>query len=323
MMAYWSSASSSLGARKVREMTMKSKTRSGWPHICAAALGIAAFTPSAAHAACNLSIEPVQDQLLIRHNPLEAGAAYGTVEVNVVNRGDGECVGRLGASLRGEPFGFASDNGSPSIPYQLVDEKGISDITPRAGRNVRGMGGRAIRLMPGERSMELLSIAAAPDSATSQGRYTQSLDLNVSGDDGILLGTKPLTLGIDILPAAMIGLKGQLARARGTNSVDLGELSPGAKDLPITLYVISTGGYRVSIASENQGRLKHESAQWFVDYRLRLGRHDLDLTSPDSFEIVSNRARFDNYPVRIEIGETAGKRAGGYTDTVTFTVAAL
>lgn len=323
MMAYWSSASSSLGARKVREMTMKRKTRSGWPHVCAAALGIAAFTPSAAHAVCNLSIEPVQDQLIIRHNPLEAGAAYGTVEVNVINRGDSECVGRLGASLRGEPFGFASDNGAASIPYQLVDEKGSSDITPRAGRNLRGMGGRAIRLMPGERSMELLSIAAAPDSATSQGRYTQSLDLNVSGDDDMLLGTKPLTLGIDILPAAMIGLKGQLARARGTNSVDLGELSPGAKNLPITLYVISTGGYRVSIASENQGRLKHESAQWFVDYRLRLGRHDLDLTSPDSFEIVSNRARFDNYPVRIEIGETAGKRAGGYTDTVTFTVAAI
>lgn len=304
-------------------MTMTRKYRARWPLFGAAVCSIAAFAPSAAHAACNLSVEPVQDQLVIRHNPLEAGAAYGTVEVNVVNRGDSECVGRLGASLRGETFGFASDDGAPAIPYQLVDEKGSNDITPRAGRNLRGMGGRAIRLMPGERSMELLSIAAAPDSATSQGRYTQSLDLTVSGDDGMLLGTKPLTLGIDILPAALIGLKGQLARARGTNSVDLGELVPGTKDLPITLYVISTGGYRVSIASENQGRLKHESAQWFVDYRLRLGRHDLDLTSPDSFEIVSRRARFDNYPVRIEIGETAGKRAGGYMDTVTFTVAAL
>lgn len=322
MMAYWSSAWSSLGARKVSDMTMKGKTRAGWPHLCAAAFCVA-FVPSAAQAACTLSVEPVQDQMIIRHNPLEDGAAYGTVEVNVVNRGDSECIGRLGASLRGEQFGFWSDNGTPPIPYQLVDEKGSNDITPRAGRNLQGMGGRTIRLMPGERSMELLSIAAAPDSSTSQGRYTQSLDLTVSGDDGMLLGTKPLTLGIDILPAALIGLKGQLARARGTNSVDLGELTPGTKELPITLYVVSTGGYRVSVASENQGRLKHESAGWYVDYRLRLGRYDLDLTSPDSFEIVSNRARFDNYPVRIEIGETAGKRAGGYMDTVTFTVAAL
>ncbi len=289
----------------------------------AAAVCVAALVPVAAQAACTLSVEPVQDQLIIRHNPLEDGAAFGTVEINIVNRGDGECVGRLGASLRGEPYGFRSDNGTAAIPYQLVDEKGSNDITPRAGRNIQGMGGRLIRLMPGERTLELLSIAAAPDSATSQGRYTQSLDLTVSGDDGMLLGTRPLTLGIDVLPAAMIGLKGQLARARGTNSVDLGELVPGTKDLPITLYVISTGGYRVSVVSENQGRLKHENAAWYVDYRLRMGRFDLDLTSPAGFEIVSNRARFDNYPVRIEIGETAGKRAGAYMDTVTFTVAAL
>ena len=87
--------------------------------------------------------------------------------------------------------------------------------------------------------------------------------------------------------------------------------------------MLSTGGYRVTVSSENNGRLKHKDAQWFVDYRLTLGRHSLDLSSPDGFEIVSNRARFDNYPVKIEIGETAGKRAGNYTDTVTFTVAAI
>lgn len=303
-------------------MTISRKTGRSRLFLSAAAVCVGALVPAAAQA-CTLSVEPVQDQLIIRHNPLEDGAAFGTLEINIVNRGDGECVGRLGASLRGETFGFRSEDGAAPIPYQLVDEKGSNDITPRAGRNIQGMGGRLIRLMPGERTMELLSIAAAPDSATSQGRYTQSLDLTVSGDDGMLLGTRPLTLGIDVLPAAMIGLKGQLARARGTNSVDLGELVPGTKDLPITLYVISTGGYRVSVVSENQGRLKHENAGWYVDYRLRMGRFDLDLTSPAGFEIVSNRARFDNYPVRIEIGETAGKRAGGYMDTVTFTVAAL
>lgn len=304
-------------------MTMKCKTRSSWPYLCAAASGIATFTPSAAHAACNLSLEPVQDQLVIRHNPLEADSVYGTLEINVTNRGDSACVGRMGSSLRGEMFGFGSEDGAAWIPYQLVDEKSGSDITPRAGRNVRGMGGRMIRLMPGERSMEILSVAAMPDSATSQGRYTQSLDLNISDDDGTLLGTKPLTLGIEILPAAMIGIKGQLARARGTNSVDLGELSPGTKNLPVTIYVISTGGYRVSVASENQGRLKHESSQWFVDYRLRLGSYDINLSTSDNIEIVSARARFDNYPLQIEVGETAGKRAGTYIDTVTFTVAAL
>lgn len=323
MTAYWTWALLNSDAGKANKMTLSRKTR--WSRLLRRAVTLCAaiLLPTSAHAMCTLSIEPVQDQLIIRNNPLEDGAAFGTVEINVVNRGDGECVGRLGASLRGEPFGFRSDNGAPPIPYQLVDEKSSNDITPRAGRNLQGMGGRFIRLMPGERALELLSVAAVLDSSTSQGRYTQSLDLTVAGEDGMILGTKPLTLGIDVLPAAMIGMKGQLARARGTNSIDLGELVPGTKDLPLTLYVISTGGYRVSVVSENQGRLKHESAGWYVDYRLKMGRFDLDLTSPAGFEIISDRARFDNYPVRIEIGETAGKRAGSYIDTVMFTVAAL
>lgn len=293
------------------------------PYIYAAALCAAVFAPAAAQAACMLSIEPSQDQLVIRHNPLEASAVQGQIEINVVNRGDSECIGTLNASLRGEQFGLRSNTDTQVIPYQLVDEKSRNDITPLAGRSLQHQGGRAIRLMPGERSLELVSIAALTDDAVSQGRYTQSLDLTILGADGMILGTRPLTLGVDIVPAALIGVKGQLSRARGASSIDLGELEPGTKALPLTLYVISTGGYRVSVSSENQGRLKHEGAEWYVDYRLRLGRYDLDLRSPDSFEIVSNRARFDNYPVRIEIGETAGKRAGGYTDTVTFTVAAL
>lgn len=301
-------------------MTKSAKTKARWPYLCAASLALAAFAPGAAQAACTLSIEPSQDQLIVRHNPLETDAVQGTVEVSIVNRGDSECVGTLGASLRGETFGFRSDNGGLPILYQLVDEKSRNDITPRAGRNLQRQGGRAIRLMPGERSLEILSVAALPDGSLSQGRYVQSLDLNILGGDGMPLASRPLTLGIDIIPAALIGIKGQLGRAR---TVNLGELEKGPKDLPVTLYVLSTGGYRVSVSSENNGRLKHRDAQWFVDYRLTLGRHALDLSSPDGFEIISNRARFDNYPVKIEIGETAGKRAGGYTDTVTFTVAAI
>lgn len=304
-------------------MTVSHKINARRAYFGAAAIGAAIFAPTVAQAACMLSIEPAQGELVIRHNPLEAEGARGQVEINVVNRGDSVCIGKFSASLRGEQFGFRSDRGFQPIPYQLIDEKGGIDITPRAGQSLRRQGGRVIRLMPGERSLELITVAALPDTSLSQGRYAQTLDLNIVSDDDMLLGSRQLTFGIDIVAAALIGVKGQVGRARGAASVDLGELEKGSKDLPITLYVLSTGGYRVSVSSENQGRLKHQNALWYVDYRLRLGRYDLDLASPDGFEIVSNRARFDNYPVRIDIGETAGKRAGKYMDTVTFTVAAL
>ncbi len=303
-------------------MTFSGISRARWSWLCVAAFGLAA-APGAANAACVLSIEPTQDELVIRHNVLEPGAAHGTIELNIVNRGDSQCVGQLGASLRGEQYGLRSARGAQPILYQLVDEKSRNDITPRAGRNLERMGGRMIHLLPGERSLEVVSVTALPDETTSQGRYVQSLDLSVTAANGMSLGTAPLTLGIDIVAAALIGVKGEVSRVRGGLSIDLGELEPGERQLPVTLYVFSTGAYRVSVSSLNQGRLKHESAQWYVDYRMWLGRQTLDLSAPDGFDVVADHWHFDDYPVRIEIGETAGKRAGEYMDRVTFTVAAL
>lgn len=303
-------------------MIVPSTSKARWPYVCAAVFGLAS-APSAANAACTLAIEPTQDELVIHHNVLEPGAAYGTIELNIVNRGDSECIGRLGASLRGEQYGFRSDSTAPPIPYQLVDEKSRSDITPRAGRNLDRAGGRMLRLAPGERSLEIVSVTALPDEATSQGRYVQSLDLTVTAESGMSLATVPLTLGIDIVSAALIGVKGEVSRVRGGLSVDLGELEPGVRKLPVTLYVVSTGAYRVSVSSLNQGRLKHVNAPWYVNYRMWLGSQSLDLSELDGFDVPSAHWHFDDYPVRIEIGETDGKRAGNYVDRVTLTVAAL
>jgi len=303
-------------------MIVRGTSWTRWPYLCAAAFGLAA-APSAAHAACVLSIEPAQDELLIRHNVLEPGAAYGTIELNIVNRGDSECIGQLGASLRGEQYGFRSGSSAPSILYQLVDEKSRSDITPRTGRNLDRAGGRMLHLAPGERSLEVISVTALPDEATSQGRYVQSLDLTVTDASGMSLAAAPLTLGLDIVSAALIGVKGEVSRVRGGLSVDLGELEPGERKLPVTLYVVSTGAYRVSVSSLNLGRLKHVGSQWYVSYRMWLGGQNLDLSALDGFDVTSDRWHFDDYPVRIEIGETEGKRAGNYSDRVMLTVAAL
>jgi hypothetical protein len=35
------------------------------------------------------------------------------------------------------------------------------------------------------------------------------------------------------------------------------------------------------------------------------------------------QARNDDYPLTVRIGDTSGKRAGDYSDTLTFTVAAI
>jgi len=54
-----------------------------------------------------------------------------------------------------------------------------------------------------------------------------------------------------------------------------------------------------------------------------VGSHAFTLKAPSSFETPSRRARRDDYPLSIGVGDTTGKRAGEYSDTITFTVAAI
>ncbi len=290
--------------------------------VMLAALSLLAV-PSAAYAACDLSVEPLRDQVLLRLNTLEAEAAHERIEVRVSNKGDAACIGAITASLRGDQFGLWSDSRRQSIAYRLVDERTLKDITPRSGSDLGTVSNGAIKLGPGESSIEFISFNAMAPETISQGRYTQIVELGIVGRDGISMGANPITLAIEITPSAVIGIKGSVSNARGSAVVELGELSPGRKNLPLTLYVNSTGGYRVTVSSENSGRLKHESSPWFINYELRMGHYPLHLSRPDGFEVSSRVARFDDYPLEIIVGKTEGMRAGRYRDTVTFTVASF
>src|SRR5690606_8697164 len=59
------------------------------------------------------------------------------------------------------------------------------------------------------------------------------------------------------------------------------------------------------------------------DYGLQMGSRQVNLTAPYSFDVASAQARNDDYPLTVRIGDTSGKRAGDYSDTLTFTVAAI
>ena len=132
-----------------------------------------------------------------------------------------------------------------------------------------------------------------------------------------------MTLVLDLAAAAAIGLKGEFSRPNGTPVIDLGELTEGPRPLNTALYVHSTGGYRVSVTSANRGRLRQGATAWYVDYNLKVGAQDINLQRTDTINVVSQTARRDDYPLTVRIGDVSGKRAGEYSDTLTFTVAAI
>lgn len=290
-----------------------------------AALGLLALTPgyAAAQAKCALTIESPLEQWTIRYNPLEDDVAQRQFDISLVNNGGTLCNGNIIAFLQNEPYGLRGAAGAPAVRYALVDETyGGVNITPVTGQRPRRRGA-SVSVKQGERMPARLTFAAFPEVATAQGRYSQVVQLFLQQDNGQVHAVKPVTLVLDLAAAAAIGLKGEFSRPNGTPIIDLGELTEGARPLNTALYVHSTGGYRVSVTSANRGRLRQGATAWYVDYNLKVGAQDINLQRTDTINVVSQTARRDDYPLTVRIGDVSGKRAGEYSDTLTFTVAAI
>lgn len=304
----------------MRRSTRIMKTLTAAVVAGAACLG----TAGAAQAACNLAIQQGQGQWVIRYNPFEDDSAQHQFDLAMVNNGNSSCNGDIFLRVRGEVFGLTRVGTSDRVLYAVLDQRNGQDVTPRSGESPTALRGRPeVQLTSGERGLERFSFLAVPQDGLSQGLYAQTVYLGVRSRNGEVLAETPITLALDVEAAAVMGLKGEFQRVRGAAMIELGELVEGVKPLNTSLYVRSTGGYRVSVTSLNQGRLRQAGTDWYVDYGLKLGARDIALGGAQSFDVSPSRARNDDYPLTVRIGDVAGKLAGAYSDTLTFTVAAI
>ena len=295
----------------------------GWAAAAAALLATAPNVASAQTGGCFLAVESGADQWSMRYDPFEQDVAVQEFDIAVVNQGEATCDTVTRVELRGEQFGLRHEGGGQRMLYTLVDERGGADVSPRSGQSARRVGVRPLRLEPGERGLMRFSFSAAPSETLSAGVYSQNAFITLETPDGRPLAQKPVTLAIEVPSAAVMGLKGEFSRRGGAATIDLGELTEGERELRTTLYVLSTAGYSVSVSSENRGRLRQGRSDWYVPYGLALGDRNMDLARGGRLDVVSRRARLDDYPLTISVGATTGKRAGDYSDTLTFTIAAL
>ena len=272
---------------------------------------------------CQLAFESGPDQWIIQFDPFADSEAARQFDLAVVNRGSGPCTGEVVVDTAGDPFGLALSGDPQRLPYVLVDERGSIDVTPRTGESARRPGGRSFNLRPGEREILRFSFAVDPQSLLGAGLYSQNVFIGVTHPNGAPQTQKPVTLGVQVASTALMGLKGEFTRRGGLATIDLGDLTQGGRTLNTSLYVLSTGGYRVSVTSANAGRLRQGASDWFVSYGLALGDRAMNLAQGDQLEVVSRRPRLDDYPLSINIGSTAGRRAGDYSDVLTFTVSAI
>jgi hypothetical protein len=289
--------------------------------ISAASISLVATT---AQANCSLSIEPSQTVWEIQFDPTQDERATNSFDVAFVNLGSSDCKGTTKFELSDQAFGLSTPELGERIEYQLLDDRNGVDVTPNAGgRSAARIATRTINVQPGERKVVRFTLKANPSDQAGHGVYSQNVELLVSDSTGLPVAQRSLVFGINIPHAAVIGLRGEFQRVGGTPTIQLGELVSGEKSLNTALFVGSTGGYSVTVSSANNWALVIPSTDWKVPYNLMLGSTAMNLTQVSSHQVVSRRARADFYKLSVNIGSVSGKRAGNYSDTLTFTVSAF
>lgn len=284
--------------------------------------GLALWTPQAlAQAKCELTMMPTPTQWVIRSDPNGNPQFQGTFNIVMTNNGQTPCNGAITAVSTGNVRVLEGRVGGSTVPFSLRDVGSRSDITPGTAENLTGVE-RQIR--NGKPYTASVLVTVTPADGTPAGRYTRDITLQFLMPNGDVHGQAGVTLVYEIEPSVMIGLAGEFRRDGSVAVINLGELTePGTVPLNAKVYVRATTGYLMTVTSENRGQLKHTTPGWSIPYGLSLGGREVNLTTP---QIISNRdlrARTDDYPIRLNVRDLEGKRAGRYSDVLNFTITAI
>jgi hypothetical protein len=274
---------------------------------------------------CRLRVETSTNSWIVRGFDLFGTVQpIGTFEATFINDGQTECRFRPVFDLNQEPFGLSADRGS-KIPYTLLDVTGGADATPITGRSAQRASTRSLVLAAGGQQMVQYQLAVPLERIDGDGVFTQTARLEAEEEDGTTIMGRQIVLGLEVLPGAVMGLAGAYRTNGGRAIVDFGELEEGIVEAPLQLRVTSTRRYALTFESANNGQLRLAGTQWAVPYQMSVGGQSVglsggtaELASPSSQGLT--RA---SLPVRFQVGDPTGQRAGSYSDTITISVSPL
>ena len=283
-------------------------------------------TPAAAtprSGACQLDVTASSLTWSINgYNPFSTSPLSATYTVLFHNTGESSCDFNVLVRTNDEVYGLAGAGGQ-SLPYTLVDSGDNLNVTPFTGVTPANARAHLHLAAGGQQSLHYAFLVDLTQLPTD-GDFEQHLLVSAEEGDGRVLGDQQIDLALNVLPSAVIGLRGAYSAAHGGAHIDLGKLTPGPATTMLQLYVQSTGGYRVDAQSANGGQLRLGGAsRWAIPYTLVIGGHPLNLSSAAYFDAPRlSAARQDLLPIGFVIGDTSDKRAGDYEDTITLSVTA-
>jgi hypothetical protein len=304
---------------------MKTILRTGTAAVFAAL----ASTPAAAQvgsqlrADCALRIEsPTTNWHIQGYDPFASSAPIATFDATFVNDGGAACVFDPIFVVDQDVFGLSRSTDSKRVAYTLLDQFSGVSVTPTSGRTIAGATRRPVVVQPRSQQLVRYQFAVDEDALTGDGLYAQRLMLQAQQQGrGTILSTKSLSIGVNVLPSAVLGLSGQFTRVGGLATVDLGDLAQGPSAVPLQIRVSSTRAYRLQLSSRNSGQLILGETEWRVPYSVRLGETPLTLTSVATYDSTSAPTTTQAMPLQFVIGDVAGRRAGTYKDVLTISIA--
>lgn len=302
----------------------------------AACFGLAA--PAAATAAaCDplLELSPSAVQLS-GYNPLSGGGAEQALSVTITNRG---AVCTLTAAVKSPTGGVLLDGpGSERLSAALLSGTDGTAIEPaRRGADATPQSRLGVFVLRPEETVTIpLRLIVPASQLVGPGMYRTKLDFEVSAPlEPRVREFVTLPVDFGVVGAAQIGLAGALdgvaPRAMSAPVIPLGDLTDGLQiDLPVQLSVVATSAYVMRFSSANLGRLAQVNSgadagrpQAFISYTLWVDGAAAPLGSAEG-ELrrrrpIGERAT-EILPLRVQVGETAGRPAGLYRDTVVIEV---
>jgi hypothetical protein len=273
-------------------------------------------------AGCSLHIEAAKTSWTIQgYDPFGTATPVDEFDVTLVNNGAGECRVRTSADLSTEPFGL-DQGASARVVYALIDLGDNRDITPRTGMTLPDPTRPFVVIDAGSQKIVRFRFVVDPAKLAGDGLLTQNALIAALDDGGSTIASKQVVLGLDVKPAAMVGLAGSFRLNGGRAMVDLGHLEEGITPILLSLYVQSTRPYTINLDSANSGNLKLGSTEWSVPYQILLGDKTLPLSGSAQYLAPQGTALArQSLPLNFAIGSTANLRAGRYSDVVTVSIA--
>lgn len=262
------------------------------------------------------------------YDPFTSGTLLSGTVIRVTNQTGRKCEGTLFLSSisnnnpHNGKLGLQSHGNITIIPDVSMSQSSIIDsISLQHGED---MG------IPVILSYDVLSTSnPIENKSVAETQEFFELGLETTGDNmGDIFGGS--SIGIDIPAQRKLSVSQTVSTyvaANTTSILDFGNLTSGQQET-FNLIAQSTANYKVSVRSDNGGFLCHKTSCSSPDHEQISYTLDgyTDITGSTNIDIITNGTAThidgQNHPMTMIIGDVDNKRAGNYSDTLTFSISA-